>query len=142
MLLYEVRPTKRVLSPRNPQFEAESHRRRLGRSALSTRSNFEARPLKPFAVGPFFWQLKGGSNRLMLCRQSSRRAPRQGDIAARPRQCGRLRMRYIGRLERGEKAPTLTTVEAIANALSVEPPELLAAVSGWEMNAGQTIMPR
>jgi transcriptional regulator with XRE-family HTH domain len=52
-----------------------------------------------------------------------------------------LSLRYIGRLERGEKSPTLTTVEAIANALSLEPPELLAAVPGWEMNAGKRSPP-
>jgi transcriptional regulator with XRE-family HTH domain len=39
-----------------------------------------------------------------------------------------LSMRYIGRLERGEKAPTLTTLAAVAAALSVEPAELLAPV--------------
>ncbi|WP_149762046.1 helix-turn-helix domain-containing protein [Neomesorhizobium albiziae] len=37
-----------------------------------------------------------------------------------------LSMRYVGLLERGEKSPTLTTVAAIADALSVEPAELIS----------------
>jgi transcriptional regulator with XRE-family HTH domain len=41
-------------------------------------------------------------------------------------------MRYIGRLERGKKSPPLTTVAAIADALPVEPVELLGG-HGLEM---------
>jgi transcriptional regulator with XRE-family HTH domain len=52
-----------------------------------------------------------------------------------------LSTKYIGRLERAEKSPTLKTVEAISYALSIEPAELLAPVPGREMKTGKRSRP-
>jgi transcriptional regulator with XRE-family HTH domain len=38
-----------------------------------------------------------------------------------------LSAKYIGRLEGGKQSPTLTTVASLADALSIEPSELIAA---------------
>ncbi|GLS29425.1 Helix-turn-helix domain-containing protein [Mesorhizobium albiziae] len=37
-----------------------------------------------------------------------------------------LNTKYVGRLERGRQSPALTTVAAIADALSIEPAEFIA----------------
>ena len=49
-----------------------------------------------------------------------------------------LSMRYIGRLERGEKSPTLTTVATIAEALSIEPRLLIVPVYDPLLPLGQS----